>query len=56
MKVRQALSETHDRFVLDAEDGPQLLTDAMNKFDGTFTHAYVYIRMRAQTHIRAIKG
>ena len=39
LKVRQALPETHDQFVSDAEEGPRLLMDAVTKFDGTFSHA-----------------
>ena len=35
LKVRQALPETHDQFVSDAEEGPRLLMDAVTNFDGT---------------------
>ena len=37
--------------MLDAEDGSELLMDEINKFDGAFTHAYVYICMHKHTYV-----
>ena len=54
LKVRQALSETHDRFVLDAENGSELLKEELNKFDGV----YASTSMHACAHhaFRRLRG
>ena len=57
LKVRQALSETHDRFVLDSENGPQLLKEELNKFDGAYVNTCVHTYVHAMYHtVERLRG